>query len=208
MQLRGQWGEAQEVAADSAMWMPLATLRRAVAWSSGGEGLPQGALMAEMGRSRPVLPGMLFAEPLPGTGGDVPTHHRSQHHRPHLEKTRAQICLTEAGTLCPAASEHQMQALPGLIPALPPRLPFRWQVWSEASWRDSLSCLVGVIGLGADKHLPTSFPCNTCRMHRCQENGNKQASPSAFELRAYVRRPFGPRWSFESCLCHVLVLWP
>ena len=65
--LRGQWGEAQEVAADSAVWVPLETLRGAVAWSSGGEGLPQGALVAEMGRSRPILPGVLFAEPLPGS---------------------------------------------------------------------------------------------------------------------------------------------
>lgn len=32
-----------------------------------GEGLPQGALVAEMGRSRPILPGVLFAEPLPGS---------------------------------------------------------------------------------------------------------------------------------------------
>ena len=65
--LRGQWGEAQEVVADSAMWVPLVTLRRAVVWSSGGEGLPQWALVAEIGRSRPVLLGVLFAEPLLGS---------------------------------------------------------------------------------------------------------------------------------------------
>ena len=89
------------MAADSAMWMSLVSLRRAVSWSIGGEGLPQWALVAEMGRSRPALPGVLFAELLPGTGGDVPAHHSAQHHRPHFGKTGAQTCLTEAGHLLP-----------------------------------------------------------------------------------------------------------
>ena len=91
MRLIGQQDEDQEMAADLAMWRSLVTLRRAVSWSSGGEGLTHVGACGRAGKkwtnsSRQVL----LTEPLSGARGGVPTHHRSQHHRPQPEKTGAQ----------------------------------------------------------------------------------------------------------------------
>lgn len=61
--LRGQWGEAQEVAADSAVWVPLETLRGAVAWSSGVKACPRGLLWQRWGEVGQFFRGCCLLSP-------------------------------------------------------------------------------------------------------------------------------------------------